>query len=44
MPEQQNLEDANTHIDEVGTIQKRIETYIERLKNGMAALQPTHII
>ena len=43
MPVQQNMEDANTHIAELGSIQKLIETYVEGLKNGMTALQPRPI-
>ena len=37
------MEDANTHIAELGSIQKLIETYVKGLKNWMAALQPRPI-
>ena len=43
IPVKNNLEDAYTHIVELGTIQKIIETYVEGLKNGMAALEPRFI-
>ena len=43
MPVQDNLEDANILIVELGTIQKTIKTYVERLKNGMVALKPRSI-
>ena len=43
IPVQQNMEDASTHIAELGSIQKLIETNVEGLKNGMAALQPRPI-
>ena len=37
------MEDANTQIAELGSIQKLIEKYVEGLKNGMATLQPRPI-